>query len=138
MTCLFCKIASREIPSESVGENHEAFAFLDIKPLTRGHVLVIPKVHAARFGDMSQASARGVMDLAQDIARRQSGRFGAAGLTIAVNDGVAAGQEVLHVHVHLIPRDPTDGFGPIHALFGGQVDLKPGEMREISVTLTGH
>ena len=71
-SCIFCRIAAGEIPSEKVGENAGAFAFLDIKPLTKGHVLVIPKEHAERFGDMSPAAARAVMDLAQDIARRQT------------------------------------------------------------------
>lgn len=119
MTCIFCKIASGAIPSEKVGENEHAFAFLDIKPLTRGHVLVIPKAHAERFTDMSPASARGVMDLVQDVVARQGKALGAQGTTIAANDGRAAGQEVQHVHVHLVPRAEGDGFGPIHALFRG-------------------
>jgi histidine triad (HIT) family protein len=118
-SCLFCKIASGEIPSEKVGENAGAFAFLDIKPLSRGHVLVIPKHHTERFADMPADSAAHVMALAQDIVRRQTKGLGAPGITLAINDGRAAGQEVMHVHLHLVPRNGTDGRGPIHWLFRG-------------------
>jgi len=136
MACLFCKIAAGEIPSEKVGENGEAFAFLDIRPLARGHVLVVPKRHAERFGDMSPAAAHAVAELAQEVARRQQTGLGAQGATIAVNDGRAAGQEVMHVHVHVVPRREDDGFGPIHGLFE-PVELRPGELQEIGLKLRG-
>lgn len=136
MTCIFCKIAAGEIPSEKVVENEHAFAFLDIKPLTRGHVLVIPKLHAERFADMTPAAAHGVMDLAQSVSRRLAKGLQVAGATIAVNDGRVAGQEVMHVHVHIVPRREGDGFGPIHALFD-PVELRPGELKEIGMQLRG-
>lgn len=131
MSCIFCKIAAGEIPSEKVVENEGAFAFLDIRPLTRGHVLVIPKRHAERFADMPPEDARAVMDLAQDVARRQAKAMGVAGLTIAVNDGRAAGQEVMHVHAHLVPRQEDDGHGPIHALFTSPPQLREGELKAL-------
>lgn len=136
MTCIFCKIAAGEIPSEKIAENEHAYAFLDIKPLARGHAMVIPKQHAERFSDMSQASARGVMDLAQDVARKLTKGLGAQGTTIAVNDGKAAGQEVMHVHVHLVPRSANDGHGPIHGMFQ-HVEMKPGELAEIGKKVRG-
>lgn len=136
MACLFCKIAAGEIPSEKVGENAHAFAFLDINPLQRGHVLVIPKQHAERTGDMSSAAAHGVMDLVQEVARRQQKGLGAQGATIAINDGKAAGQEVMHVHVHLVPRAPDDGFGPIHGMFE-HVRVEKSELAEIGKKLRG-
>ncbi len=136
--CVFCKIAAGEIPSEKVAENEHAFAFLDIRPLARGHTMVIPKQHAERFADMPRDSARAVMDLAQEIALRQTRRLGAPGITIAVNDGRAAGQEVMHVHVHLVPRAEGDGHGPIHHLFKEHATLKDGELGEIRARLTGH
>ncbi len=138
MTCIFCKIAKGEIPSEKVVENERAFAFLDIRPLARGHVLVVPKAHAERFADMLPDDAAAVMDLAQHVVRRQAKGLGLAGATIAVNDGRAAGQEVMHVHVHVVPRDETDGVGPVHALFRGkQPKLRDGELREIGAQLRG-
>lgn len=135
MNCIFCKIAAGEIPSEKVGENEGAFAFLDITPLTRGHVLVIPKEHAERFADMSGPSARAVMDLAQATVHRMSTGLDVPGVTIAVNDGRAAGQEVMHVHMHLVPRNEADGYGPIHALFGERAMMRPGELHLIGAAL---
>lgn len=138
MSCLFCRIASGEIPCERVLENERAVAFLDIKPLARGHVLVIPKAHASRYADMLPEDAAAVTDLTQRVARRQAIGMGVAGATIAVNDGRAAGQEVLHVHVHVVPRQETDGIGPIHALFAGTAPtLREGELREIGAQLRG-
>lgn len=138
MSCLFCRIAAGEIPSEKVVESERAFAFLDIRPLQRGHVLVVPKRHYERFADMVPDDAAAVMDLAQHVARRQSRGLGAPGVTIAVNDGRAAGQEVMHVHVHLVPRSETDGIGPVHALFAGKTPtLREGELKEIAAKLHG-
>jgi histidine triad (HIT) family protein len=138
MTCLFCKIAAGEIPSEKVLENDAAFAFLDIRPLARGHVLVVPKRHYERFAEMVPGDAAKVVDLAQRAARRLEIGLGAQGATIAINDGRAAGQEVMHVHVHVVPRAETDGIGPIHRLFAGTAPtLREGELREIGARLRG-
>lgn len=138
MTCIFCKIAAGEIPSEKVLENAHAFAFLDIHPLARGHVLVVPKRHHERFGDMLPEDAAGVMDLVQHVVRRQQRGLRTEGATIAVNDGRAAGQEVMHVHVHVVPRQETDGIGPVHGLFHGKSPkMGPGELAEIARQLRG-
>ena len=137
VTCIFCKIAAGEIPSERVAENAHAFAFLDIDPLVRGHVLVVPKRHVDRFGDMLPDEAAAVTELTQRVARRQAKALDSAGATIAVNDGRAAGQEVPHVHVHVVPRVEGDGFGPIHALFRDRPKLREGELREIGAMLRG-
>jgi histidine triad (HIT) family protein len=138
MTCIFCKIAAGEIPSEKIIENDAAFAFLDIKPLARGHVLVIPKRHYGRFTEMGPEDAAKMMELTQHVARRQERGLGAQGATIAINDGRAAGQEVMHVHVHVVPRLETDGVGPVHALFEGKSpSMRDGELREIGARLRG-
>ena len=136
MTCIFCKIGAGEIPSEKVAENEHAVAFLDIRPLVRGHTMVIPKQHAERFADMSPSAAHGVMALAQQVARQQAKALGAQGTTIAVTDGKAAGQEVMHVHVHLVPRTQDDGFGPIHALFKGAA-AAPNDVAAVGKLLRG-
>jgi histidine triad (HIT) family protein len=137
MSCIFCRIAAGEIPSEKVMENAGAFAFLDIQPLARGHALVVPKRHAERFAELSPEDVAAVMDLAQHVVRRQSRALGAEGATIAINDGRAAGQEVPHVHVHVVPRAETDGHGPIHALFRQRPTLQAGEIQEIGLALRG-
>ena len=136
MPCIFCQIAAGKIPSEKIAESEHAFAFLDIRPLARGHAMVVPKEHAERFSEMSPAAAQGVMLLAQEVARRQASALAAEGTTIAVNDGEAAGQEVMHVHLHLVPRSAADGFGPIHGMFE-QVALGDGELADIGKKLRG-
>jgi histidine triad (HIT) family protein len=137
VACIFCKIASGEIPSEMVVESELSLAFLDVRPLVRGHVLVIPRRHAERVADMTREEAADVMALAQRIVRRQEKALGAQGVTLAINDGRAAGQEVLHVHLHLVPRSEGDGHGPIHWLFGGHAALREGELKEIGAMLRG-
>lgn len=137
MSCLFCKIAAGEIPSEMVAENAGAFAFLDIRPLRPGHVLVVPKAHAARLEEMDPASAAAVAALAQVVLRRQEKALGAQGATVGLNNGEAAGQEVPHVHLHVVPREQGDGIGPIHALFGGPKDMPRERLQEIGAKLRG-
>ena len=127
-------IVAGEIPSEKVFESARAFAFLDIRPLTRGHVLVIPKAHVERFGELVPADAAAMAEAAQDVTRRLTRALGVEGFTLAVNDGRAAGQEVLHVHLHVVPRASDDGFGPIHGMFSG-VELRPGELKEIAARI---
>lgn len=135
--CIFCKIGAGEIPSEKIGENERAFAFLDINPLARGHALVIPKRHAERVADLPADDAAALMLLAQDIARRATRGLGVGGATIAINDGRAAGQEVPHVHVHIVPRTEGDGFGPIHALFQKRPTVSKDELKDIGRKLRG-
>lgn len=137
MSCIFCKIAAGEIPSEKVVENERAFAFLDINPLVRGHVLVVPKRHYVRLAEMPADDANALMELAQQVLRRVEKGLGAPGATVGVNDGRAAGQEVPHVHVHVVPRREGDSFGPIHALFPERLELRDGELKEIGATLRG-
>lgn len=137
MTCLFCKIAAGEIPSEMVVENERAFAFLDIRPLVKGHVLVVPKRHAERYTDMLPEDAAALAQLAREVVLRQEKALQAEGATIAFNDGRAAGQEVMHVHMHVVPRYETDAHGPVHALFGGPQELPGGQLEELGAKLRG-
>lgn len=137
MSCIFCKIGAGEIPTEKVLETERAFAFLDIKPLARGHVLVIPKRHAERVAEMTPEDAAAVVDLAQHVLRRLSRGLGVEGATLAWNDGRAAGQEVMHTHLHVVPRREGDGHGPIHALFRARPDVSPAELKELAAQLRG-
>lgn len=136
MSCLFCSIAAGKIPAERVLENAHAFAFLDIQPLARGHTLVVPKRHAVRVEELAAEDVAALFDLAKRCARRLGEGLGAAGVTWGINDGRAAGQEVQHVHVHLVPRHEGDGGAPIHKLFE-PVDLAEGELPEIGARLRG-
>ncbi|MFO1533478.1 MAG: HIT domain-containing protein [Thermoplasmatota archaeon] len=117
MSCLFCRIAAGELPSAELYQDDRVFAFLDINPLRTGHALIVPKRHAARLEETSPEDAAALMRATQRIVAALGRATGAADATVAVNNGPAAGQEVPHVHVHVVPRGPGDGAGPIHDLF---------------------
>lgn len=129
--CIFCKIASGEVPAKTVYEDDTVLAFLDVNPLTRGHTLVIPKTHVERITEMSPTDASGYFENVPRIVDAVEAAVDADGATLAWNDGRAAGQEVPHAHLHIVPREMGDAHGPIHALFGGQLDLPEDEMDEI-------
>jgi len=110
--CIFCKIVRREMPASVVREDDSTLAFLDIRPMNPGHVLVIPKTHAVYVEDLPPGGAGPVLEAAKEVSRalRSSGiRCEAVSFYLA--NGSEAGQEVRHAHLHLIPRWRGDGFG---------------------------
>jgi len=114
--CIFCKIAAREIPAHIVYENDQVLAFLDIHPASRGHTMVIPRVHAER---LDQLDDRHIGPLFQGVKRVMAlleAALKPGGLNVGWNHGWAAGQHVIHLHVHLIPRYAGDGGGGIQSL----------------------
>lgn len=102
--CIFCKIVRGEIPSHKVYEDDDVLAFLDISQVTKGHVLVISKVHYDNFLATPQETMHKVMDVAQRIGQVQIMSLGAKGVNILSNVNKEAGQSVFHFHVHVIPR----------------------------------
>lgn len=102
--CIFCKIVRGEIPSAKVAESAKAFAFMDIGPLSRGHVLIIPKAHAATLHELDLESAADVGLLTAKVARAVAGPDGATQYNVLQNNGRLAHQEVPHVHFHVIPK----------------------------------
>ncbi|HOW81064.1 MAG TPA: histidine triad nucleotide-binding protein [Spirochaetota bacterium] len=103
MDCIFCKIISGEIPSEKVYENASVYAFSDIHPLTPVHVLVVPKVHIKNIDDISEENGRVMSDLfaaVNEIAAMKGLRE--KGYRVIINNGKAAGQEVFHLHMHIL------------------------------------
>jgi histidine triad (HIT) family protein len=110
--CIFCKILRREVPASLVREDSWTLAFMDTRPMNPGHVLVIPKAHFANVEDLPPEAVGPILEAAKEISRamRASGiRCEAVSFYLA--NGEAAGQEVFHVHLHLIPRWRGDGFG---------------------------
>jgi len=113
MTCIFCKIIEAEIPARVVYDDDSVIAFMDIKPINTGHVLVIPKEHAESLKEVSPAHLESMAAVAQKVAAalRQALSGKCEGINLHLADGKAAGQEVGHVHLHVIPRYAQDGFG---------------------------
>lgn len=109
--CIFCKILEGEIPSYKIYEDENVLAFLDISQITKGHTLVIPKVHNETIFDMSEETAAQLFAAVPAISRALNKAFQPKGLNMLNNNGSFAGQEVFHYHLHLIPRyDENDGF----------------------------
>lgn len=104
MACLFCAIISGEIPCQKVYEDASTFAFLDIGPVSEGHTLIVPKVHAADLASGSAEAAQQLMATVHRIAPAIMRAVGADGYNLGMNHGEAAGQDVLHTHLHIMPR----------------------------------
>jgi histidine triad (HIT) family protein len=115
--CLFCAIATGRIASAELYQDDRVFAFLDINPLAPGHTLVVPKAHAERLETAAPSDAAAVLAAAQRLLPVLAAETGAPDFTLAFNNGPAAGQEVRHLHLHVVPRQAGDGAGPIHHLF---------------------
>ncbi len=109
--CIFCKIVAGEIPSAKVYEDDNCLAFLDIGPLADGHVLIVPKEHYEQITDMPPEQVAALTQPIPQIAQAVIKATGAAGFNILQNNGQVSGQEVMHVHVHIIPRAEADGLG---------------------------
>lgn len=101
---VFCKIVNGEIPCYKLYEDNDVLAFLDISQVTKGHALVIPKVHYDNFLSVPHEVMHKVMDVAQRIGQVDIKILGAKGVNILTNCYEAAGQTVNHFHVHVIPR----------------------------------
>ncbi|MBF6334058.1 HIT family protein [Nocardia transvalensis] len=109
--CLFCRIVAGTAPSTKVYEDDELYAFLDIRPITRGHTLVVPKVHATDLDDLDAALGARIFTLGHRIAKAlRRSDLGADGANLVLNDGKAAFQTVHHVHLHVVPRQHGDRF----------------------------
>lgn len=131
---LFTKIVAGEIPSHTVYEDETTYAFLDANPLAPGHTLVIPKEPYERLQDIPRAETAEVFGVLGDLAEAVETAVGADATTIALNNGEAAGQEVPHVHWHIVPQFAGDRTRPIHALFDG-VELSETEMDNIAADI---
>ena len=102
--CLFCKIASGEIPATRVREDERTIAFMDINPATRGHLLVIPREHAADLLEIGDEDLAACLLAARELAQRAKDKLGADGVNLLNSCGRDAWQTVFHFHVHVIPR----------------------------------
>lgn len=140
--CIFCQIAAREAPASIVDEDDVALAFLDIRPINEGHTLVIPKEHASYLSELSTVAGERVFSMARRVASglRGSG-LRCEGVNLHLADGEAAGQEILHVHVHVIPRFDGDGFGirvgPHYGRLASETELESTAVK-IRSAMAGH
>ncbi|MFZ1495041.1 MAG: HIT family protein [Candidatus Competibacter denitrificans] len=109
--CVFCKIVQGKIPSVKVAEDAQTLIFMDIQPASPGHTLVIPKTHAANLMEITEADLFSVTKTVQRVARAIRSALAPDGIRIVQTNGAAAGQTVLHYHVHLIPMQEGQRIG---------------------------
>ena len=108
--CIFCKIIEGTMPSAKIYEDEHVYAFMNIMPVTKGHVLLIPKKHIENIYDFSEEDASLFFAAAPKIANALKDEFKPAGMNLLNNNGAPAGQAVFHFHLHFIPRyDESDG-----------------------------
>jgi histidine triad (HIT) family protein len=129
--CIFCKIANGSISARIIDQNDRAIAFLDAFPLSAGHTLIIPKSHYSKVQDMNKEYSSDVFNLLWKLSGAVERAAGVNASTIAIHNGKAAGQEVPHVHIHVIPRTTGDGAGPVHSMFKKRPDTSSEELNLI-------
>jgi histidine triad (HIT) family protein len=122
--CIFCEIVAGRSPARVIDEDERTLAFLDIFPLTEGHTLVIPKQHCNDLLDAPPDDVAAVARMAQQVASRIRGELAAPGINLLQATGAIALQTVFHLHVHVLPRYPDDGFRV-------SFDRKPGDPAEL-------
>jgi histidine triad (HIT) family protein len=109
--CIFCEILRGNAPATFTYEDDTVVAFMDVQPITHGHMLVVPREHAVLMSDVSETVAMRTFRVARRLASAVRSTLGAGGVNLFVADGEVAFQDVPHFHVHVIPRYPNDGFG---------------------------
>ena len=102
--CLFCKIIQGEVPSHALYEDEHTFVFLDIFPVSRGHMLVVPREHSRDLTHASHEAAGAIMATVHHIAPKIMKALGASGYNLGMNHGEDAGQIIWHTHMHIMPR----------------------------------
>ena len=129
MDCIFCKIVSKEIPTKILYEDDDTISFLDAFPVAKGHTLVIPKTHHAKIQDLPFDINQKLFDTVHKMTSKVDSLEGST--LIAIHNGKESGQEIPHVHVHLIPRSNDDSAGPVHSMFKDKIELSESEIDSI-------
>lgn len=106
--CIFCKLANGEIPTNTIFEDDNYRVILDNGPATKGHALVLPKQHYADLFEIPEETLAGAAVTAKKVAEKMKKALGCDGLNLVQNNGEAAGQTVMHFHLHVIPRYADD------------------------------
>ncbi|MDY6764273.1 MAG: HIT family protein [Halobacteria archaeon] len=129
--CIFCQIVEGEIPSRTVYEDDYVMAFLDVNPLSRGHTVVIPKNHFENLQEMDDPDASAVYSALHNLVEPVTDAVGTSSCNVGINNGEPAGQEIPHVHFHIVPRFEGDGGGAIHTIMRSTLDIEDEELDEI-------
>jgi histidine triad (HIT) family protein len=108
--CIFCQIIRKEASANIFYEDEQVIAFLSNRPVNEGHTLVVPKKHYENIYEISEEEVAYLFRIVKRVAHAVRDAMGAEGIRIVQNNGEAAGQVVFHLHVHIIPMKPREGF----------------------------
>ena len=135
MDCIFCKIINGEIPIKKIMETEKSLAFLDAFPLAKGHSLVIPKTHYEKMQNMTPEDNADLFETVRQVTSKIDNIAGAE--LLAIHNGEESGQEIPHVHIHIIPRRKDDSAGPVHSMFKNRPRLSDQEFNELLKQING-
>ena len=120
--CIFCKLANGVIPTNTIYEDEDFKAILDISPASKGHALILPKEHYANLYEVDEETLTKAIKLAKRIVEHETKVLGCDGYNLLQNNGTAAGQTVYHFHIHMIPR------------YEGEEDMVTWETKELDAS----
>ena len=129
MDCIFCKIVKGEIPAKIIQETTKSLAFMDAFPLAKGHSLVIPKNHYEKLQEIPPEENAELFETVRNVLSKVDKLTNAT--LVALHNGKDSGQEVPHVHIHLIPRSKQDSAGPVHSMFKDRPKLSDKEIVDL-------
>ena len=129
MDCIFCKIISKDVPAKILYEDEYSISFLDAFPVAKGHTLVIPKKHFAQIQDMSSDINQKLFDTVHKMITKIDSVKGST--LVLIHNGKDSGQEIMHVHVHLIPRGIDDSGDNIDSMFKNKIKLTDDEIDDL-------
>lgn len=130
--CIFCSIVAGKIPANVIVQDESAMALLDAFPLAAGHTMVISKSHHRKIQDLEIKQASALFEMVRKVASAVEEAMQTGGTLISIHNGSEAGQEIPHVHVHIIPRNATDGAGPVHSMFKNRPKPSASELDSLS------
>ena len=129
MDCIFCKIISKDVPAKILYEDEYSISFLDAFPVAKGHTLVIPKKHFAQIQDMSSDINQKLFDTVHKMITKIDSVKGST--LVLIHNGKDSGQEIMHVHVHLIPRGIDDSGDNIDSMFKNKIKFSDDELDQL-------
>jgi histidine triad (HIT) family protein len=134
--CVFCDIVAGRLPASIIHEDAVVLAFLDIRPFTPGHTLVIPKQHAPFLADLDEEIATHLFAVTRRVAAAlRRAELRTAGVNLFLSDGEAAGQEIFHLHMHVFPRFAGDPLGPGRPFGRSPAETSPNELDALAAPL---
>lgn len=123
--CTFCEIVSGDSPGSIVYEDDSVLAMMTLRPMSRGHILVIPRNHTASLSELDKETGGSLFEVGMEVAQAvRDSKIKSEGINFWLADGIAAGQEIFHIHLHVLPRSEQDGI----KLKGPRLDLGRSQM----------